>query len=184
MKVSLIATVLNSADHLEAFLASLAAQTRAPDEVVIVDGGSTDGTASLLADAEAVTLIEEPGANISRGRNVAIAAAAHDVIAVTDADCVLDPAWLEELLRPLEEGADVAMGFYLPITDGFLSECLAAVNLPLDASEVDPATFMPSAQSVAYRRDSIETVGGYPEWLYAAEDTLFNIRMRQCPVAA
>jgi glycosyltransferase involved in cell wall biosynthesis len=179
MKVSLIATVLNSADHLEAFLGSLAAQTRAPDEVVIVDGGSTDGTASLLADAEAVTLIEEPGANISRGRNVAIAAAAHDVIAVTDADCVLDAAWLEELLRPLEAGADVAMGFYLPITDGFLSECLAAVNLPLDASEVDPATFMPSARSVAYRRDSIEAVGGYPEWLDIGEDMWVNHRWRE-----
>ena len=53
MKVSLIATVLNGADHLEAFLGSLAAQTRAPDEVVVVDGGSTDGTASLLAEPRA-----------------------------------------------------------------------------------------------------------------------------------
>lgn len=179
MKVSLVATVLNGADHLESFLGSLAAQTRAPDEVVIVDGGSTDGTASLLADAEAVTLIEEPGANISRGRNVAIAAAAHEVIAVTDADCVLDPTWLEELLRPLDEGADVAMGFYLPITDRFLSQCLAAVNLPLDASEVDPATFMPSARSVAYRRGSIEAVGGYPEWLDIGEDMWVNHRWRE-----
>ena len=157
MKVSLIATVLNGADHIEDFLGSLAAQTRAPDEVVIVDGGSTDGTVDLLARAEGVTLIEEPGANISRGRNVAIAGAAHDVIAVTDADCVLEPTWLEELLRPLDEGADVAMGFYLPITDGFLSECLAAVNLPFDASEVDPATFMPSAAvgGLPSRRDRV-----------------------------
>ena len=179
MKVSLIATVLNGADHLEAFLGSLAAQTRAPDEIVVVDGGSTDGTASLLAEAEGVTLIQEPGANISRGRNVAIAAAAHDVIAVTDADCVLEPSWLEELLRPLDEGADVAMGFYLPITDGFLSEGLAAVNLPLDASEVDPATYMPSARSVAFRRDAIASVGGYPEWLDIGEDMWVNHRWRE-----
>ena len=179
MKVSLIATVLNSADHIEAFLGSLAAQTRAPDEIVIVDGGSTDGTAALLAVAGGVTLVEEPGANISRGRNVAIAAAAHDVIAVTDADCVLEPTWLEEMLRPLEEGADVAMGFYLPLTDGFLSECLAAVNLPLEATEVDPATFMPSARSVAYRRDAIESVGGYPEWLDIGEDMWVNHRWRE-----
>jgi len=179
MKVSLIATVLNGADHVQTFLDSLAAQTRPPDEVVIVDGGSTDGTAALLAGADGVTLIEDAGANISRGRNVAIAAAAHDVIAVTDADCVLEPTWLEELLRPLDEGADVAMGFYLPITDGSLSRCLAAVNLPLDASEVDPATFMPSARSVAYRRDAIETVGGYPEWLDIGEDMWVNHRWRE-----
>jgi glycosyltransferase involved in cell wall biosynthesis len=126
-----------------------------------------------------VTLIQEPGANISRGRNAAIAAAAHDVIAVTDADCVLEPSWLEELLRPLDEGADVAMGFYLPITDGFLSEGLAAVNLPLDASEVDPATYMPSARSVAFRRDAIASVGGYPEWLDIGEDMWVNHRWRE-----
>ena len=46
MKVSLISTVKDCADGVDAFLASLAAQTRAPDEVVIVDGGSSDGTAA------------------------------------------------------------------------------------------------------------------------------------------
>ena len=87
MKVSLIATVLNAEDHIGAFLASVAAQTRAPDEVVIVDGGSTDGTAAALRAAAGITMLEDPGANISRGRNVAIAHAAHEVIAVADADC-------------------------------------------------------------------------------------------------
>ena len=65
-------------------------------------------------------MIEERGANIARGRNLAIAAATHDVIAVTDADCVLDPRWLERILEPIDAGADVSMGFYLPIADGFL----------------------------------------------------------------
>ena len=138
MKVSLISTVKDAADHIEEFLGSIAAQTRAPDEVIIVDGGSTDGTLDLLRSFDGITLIEEPGANIARGRNVAIAAAAHDVIAVSDADCVLDPTWLERLLAPIEAGADVSMGFYEPITDGFLQECMAAVNLPEDAAEVDP----------------------------------------------
>ena len=60
MKVSLIATVLNGAEHIEDFLGSLALQTRAPDEVVIVDGGSTDHTVDLLRRAETVTVIEQP----------------------------------------------------------------------------------------------------------------------------
>ena len=112
----------------------------------------------------------EPGANIARGRNVALAAATHDVIAVTDADCILEPTWLAEIIAPIEAGADVSMGFYEAQVDGFLQACMASVNLPLDASEVDPATFNPSARSVAYRRDAIETVGGYPEWLAIGED--------------
>ncbi len=178
MKVTLISTVKDVAAHIEEFLGSVAMQTRSPDEVIIVDGGSTDGTPQLLRRDEAVTVIEERGANISRGRNLAIAAATHDVIAVTDADCVLDPAWLERILEPIESGADVAMGFTEPIVDGFLQECLASINLP-DASEVDPARFMPSSRSVAFRRGSIEAAGGYPEWLAIGEDMWVNHRWRE-----
>ena len=178
MKISLIGTVLNAADHVEEFLASLGAQTLRPDEVVIVDGGSTDATAELLRRSGAVTVIEEPGANIARGRNLAIAAAAHDVLAVTDVDCVLEPQWLQHLLLPIDEGADVAMGFYTPITEGLLQECMAAVNLPVDAAEVDPRRFMPSARSIAFRRDALEAAGGYPEWLPIGEDMWVNHRWR------
>ena len=104
MKVTLISTVKDCADGVDAFLASLAAQTRAPDEVVIVDGGSTDGTAERFAADDTVTLIVEPGANIARGRNVALAAATHDVIAVTDADCILEPDVARRDHRPDRSG--------------------------------------------------------------------------------
>ena len=179
MKVSLITTVKDSRPHVEEFLRSLAAQTRPPDEVIVVDGGSTDGTLDVLRGARGISLIEEPGSNIARGRNVAIAAAAHDVIAVTDADCVLDPEWLARLLEPLASGVDVVMGFYAPITEGFLQGCMAAVNLPRSADEVDPARFMPSARNVAFRRTAIEAAGGYPEWLDIGEDMWVNHRWRE-----
>jgi glycosyltransferase involved in cell wall biosynthesis len=181
VKVSLISTVKDASAHIEEFVGSVAAQTRQPDEVIVVDGGSTDGTPELLrrAAGDSFTVIEERDANIARGRNLALAAAAHDVIAVTDADCVLDATWLERILEPIEAGADVSMGFYVPITDGFLQECLASVNLPLDASEVDPGCFMPSARSVAFRRGSIDAAGGYPEWLQIGEDMWVNRRWRE-----
>jgi len=178
VKVSLITTVLDAGERLEGFLRTLEAQTRQPDEVVVVDGGSTDGTLERLRRAEGITLIEEPGANIARGRNLAISAAAHDVIAVTDADCELEPDWLELLLRPLEAGADVAMGAYRPIEDRFLHRCMAAVNLP-DPDEWDEATFMPSGRSVAFRREAIDAAGGYPEWLAIGEDMYVDHRWRE-----
>jgi len=178
VKVSLVTTVKDAAPHLDRFLASVAAQTRAPDEVIVVDGGSTDGTVQRLRAAEGITLIEEPGANISRGRNVAIREAAHDVIALTDGDCVLERDWLERILRPIEDGADVAMGFYRPMPGNFLQECMAAVNLP-DADEIDPDRFMPSGRSVAFRRAAIEAAGGYPEWLDIGEDMYVDHRWRQ-----
>ena len=120
MKVSLISTVKDAGpEHVREFLDSLRAQTRPPDETIIVDGGSTDGTLEVLEQATNLTVISEPGANISRGRNVAIAAAAHDVIAATDADCTLAPDWLERLLVPIEDGADVRGYFHWSNTDNF-----------------------------------------------------------------
>jgi glycosyltransferase involved in cell wall biosynthesis len=179
MKVTLISTVKDCAGSADAFLASLGAQTRAPDEVVIVDGGSVDGTAEAYARGDGVSMLLEPCANISRGRNIAIGSATHDVIAVTDADCELDPGWLEAVVAPIEAGADVAMGWYEPVVDTAFERCVAAVNLPLGADEVDPATFNPSARSVAFRRGSIDAVGGYPEWLAIGEDMWVDQRWRE-----
>jgi glycosyltransferase involved in cell wall biosynthesis len=178
MRISLIATVKDAGPFIGEFLASVAAQTRQPDEIVIVDGGSTDGTVEALRRAEDVTLIEEPGANISRGRARAIASATFDVIAVSDADCVLDPDWLERLAKLIEDGADVAMGFYRPIVENFFQACSAAVHLP-DPDELDEAKFMPSSRSVAFKRQAYESAGGYPEWLAIGEDMYLNHRWRE-----
>ncbi len=178
MKVTLITTVLNASDRVGAFLESVAWQTRSPDEVVVVDGGSTDGGLEILRGSAEVSLVEQPGANIARGRNLAIASATHDVIAVSDADCVLERDWLERLLEPLEAGADVAMGFYRPLADSFLQRAMACVNLP-DADELDEATFMPSGRSVAFTKEAIERVGGYPEWLDIGEDMFVDHRFRE-----
>jgi hypothetical protein len=179
MKVSLIATVLNAEAHVGAFLASIDAQTRAPDEVVIVDGGSTDGTLATLRSARSVTLIEEPGANIARGRNLAIAHAKHEVIAVADADCAYGPGWLAALIAPLEAGADVSMGVTEPIVETLLDACVASLSAQLDPVEIVAATFMPSARSVAFRREAIDAVGGYPEWLAIGEDMWVDQRWRE-----
>jgi glycosyltransferase involved in cell wall biosynthesis len=177
MKISMVATVKDAAAHVRPFLTSVDAQTRTPDEVVIVDGGSSDGTADVLRDAAGITLIEEPGANIARGRNVAIRAAAHDVIAVTDADCVLAPDWLERILDPIERGAEVSMGIYRPLAGSLFEACAAAISIP-EPEELDPSTYQPSSRSVAFRRDAFERAGGYPEWLDIGEDMYLNHRWR------
>lgn len=178
MKVSLVATVKDAAAEVGDFLASLAAQTRQPDEVVIVDGGSTDGTAEILRHAAAVTVIEEPGANIARGRNIAVRAASHDLIACSDADCVLAPDWLEHIVAPLEDGADVAMGLYRPLATGFFQACAAAVSIK-EPEEIREERYLPSARSVAFRREAFERGGGYPEWLAIGEDMYLNHRWRE-----
>jgi glycosyltransferase involved in cell wall biosynthesis len=188
MKVSLVSTVKDAGPAIHEFLASVAAQTRQPDEVIVVDGGSGDGSFEALEAAEGVTVISEPGANIARGRNLAIRSATHDVIAVTDADCALDPFWLERILEPIEEGADVAAGFYRAVAETFLERCSAAIAVR-EPGELG-AGWMPSSRSIAFTRSAFDAVGGYPEWLAIGEDMYFNhglvkrgVRMRPVPQA-
>jgi len=106
MRISIIVTVKNEGESIHRLLDSLAAQTRTPDEVMVCDGGSTDGTLDVLHEEARLPLkvIVRPGANISQGRNAAIAEATGDVIACTDAGVVLVPEWLQELVAPFERG--------------------------------------------------------------------------------
>jgi glycosyltransferase involved in cell wall biosynthesis len=177
-KVSLVATVKDAAPFIDEFLVSIEAQTRAPDQVVIVDGGSTDGTLQILRETPWITLFEEPGANIARGRNLAIAKASHDLIAVSDADCVLAPDWLERIVQPLEAGADVSMGLYRPLASSFFEACAAAVSIK-EPHEIQPQTYMPSSRSVAFLREVFDDAGGYPEWLEIGEDMYLNQQWRK-----
>ena len=183
MHVSVITTVYNEAEAIGRLLTSLAAQTRVPDEIVVCDGGSQDDTVAQIEAWAApsdipVKVIVEAGANISRGRNVAIAAAQGPLIAATDAGVRLDPRWLEHLLAPWEsviEGDDpiAVAGFFVPDVTGAFQSAMAATVLPL-VDDIDPATFLPSSRSVAFTKDAWHAVGGYPEWLDYCEDLIFD----------
>jgi glycosyltransferase involved in cell wall biosynthesis len=184
MKISVIVTVLNEGPAICRLLDSLAAQTRQPHEVVIVDGGSTDDTlATLQAYADQgclpLQILVEPGANISRGRNVAIAAASGDVIASTDAGVRLAPQWLAELATPFEsENPPQGVGgFFVPDPQSAFEVAMGATVLPT-LDDVDPDRFLPSSRSVAFTRSAWEASGGYPEWLDYCEDLIFDFRLR------
>ncbi|HUG88548.1 MAG TPA: glycosyltransferase, partial [Actinomycetota bacterium] len=127
--------------------------------------------------SEDVVLLDAPGASIGRGRNLAIEAATHDTIAVSEADCVLAPDWLEHLARALEAGADVAMGYYRPIATTLFETAAGAIAAP-EPHEIDEARFMPSSRSIGFRRDMFERTGGYPEWLETGEDLYLDHRLR------
>lgn len=180
--VALIATVLNEAESLPAWLASIDAQTRSPNEIVIVDGGSRDGTLELLKDwagtHPTARVLSAPGTTISQGRNRAIAEASASVIAVTDAGVRLQPDWLERLVAGFGDGVDVVGGFFEPDpAPGVFEWAMGATVLPA-AADVLPDAFLPSSRSIAFRREAWERVGGYPEWLDYCEDLVFDLGLK------
>jgi glycosyltransferase involved in cell wall biosynthesis len=183
LKASLVFTVKNEASTLPALLDSVLGQVRKPDEVVVCDGGSADGTLRVLDEYKGrisnLKVLRAPGANIARGRNLAIAAASSPIIVCTDAGVRLDPHWLALLTSPFEyPGApDVVSGFFLPDASNPFEIAMGATVLP-DLSDVDPERFLPSSRSVAFRKSAWEAVGGYPEWLDYCEDLVFDMALR------
>ncbi len=195
--------MLNEADALPRLLESIAAQSRAPDEIVVVDGGSTDATMDILREYRArlpLKILQARGANISRGRNLAIRAARGDIIASTDAGVRLEPNWSEEIVKPFDRSpqpaarsdqptlcavsgqpsaVEAVAGFFVPDPQTVFETALAATTLPV-LSDIVPEKFLPSSRSVAFRKRAWEAVGGYPEWLDFCEDLVFDFKLRAC----
>jgi len=182
MTITLIATVLNEGDNIHRLMDTIQQQTRQPNEIIIVDGGSRDQTVEILRRYERILplrVLIEPGCNISRGRNVALAAATGDIIAITDAGVYLDNDWLETITQPLIDNPSctVSAGFFRADPQTVFEAALGATTLPL-VNEVNPTTFLPSSRSVAVRRAAATQVGGYPEWLDYCEDLIFDLRLQ------
>ena len=159
--ISVCATVKNEADTVGELISDLKNQTRQPDEIVVVDGGSTDGTREQLAEglgqSTAFKLIEYVGSNIAQGRNRAVAGSTGHLITLLDAGLRLKPEWLESLAGPLESdpSVDVVFGYVLSKPKNYFESVLGVVTIPAE-SEIDPARYPPSAGSLAFRRDFVE----------------------------
>jgi glycosyltransferase involved in cell wall biosynthesis len=181
-----IATVLNEAATIDVLIRSLLAGRRLPEEIVIVDAGSDDGTQEILLNwagqVPQLTVLTHTGCGRSEGRNLAIATATAPWIAVTDGGVRLTPCWLEALLAPVEQPSktppEVVAGFFRSAPLTRFERALGAVTLPA-SREVQPASFLPSSRSVLFSRQAWAAAGGYPVWLDYCEDLVFDLALRR-----
>ena len=191
--ITVAVTVRNDRDGLRELMPALLAQSRQPDELVIVDGGSVDGTPDVLSEFDLggidVRLVVQPGANIAAGRNTAVRLARHERIALTDAGCRPEPQWLEALDRSLA-GADLVGGIFVTDAKNEFERALAVTHYPvpeeLDRTDRFDAVshrlfgrhFLPyraGGRSMAFTRTTWAAVGGFPEVQYAGEEQAFAL---------
>jgi len=181
MKTSLICTVINEEKSVRNLLDSILKQTRKPDEIVIVDGGSRDSTVKVLKEHAKdfpipVKIIVADGANISQGRNIAIKHAKGPVIVSTDGGTVHDKNWFKNIVKNIEDEYDVSAGLFYPLPKTEFEGIVGKLMYP--NMERVPEDWPPSSRSAAFTKKAWEKAGGYPEELYTAEDSLFNYRLK------
>jgi glycosyltransferase involved in cell wall biosynthesis len=177
MKSSFIATVFNEEKNIESFLNSILSQTKSPDEIVIVDGGSTDDTYNILKKYskknKIIKIYQEKGANIARGRNVAVKNSKGDIILVSDAGCIIDKNWVKETLSYFPK-EDVVAGSYKALSKNNFEFFQGLITI----KKVDRPSRM-SSRNVAFKKKCFEKVGGYPEKSLTGEDNRLMINFIQ-----
>lgn len=129
--ISVIVPTYNEEAGITACLKSLCGQTLARDEyeIIVVDGNSSDRTRELACEYADEVFIQT-SRKVGGARNDGILRAKGDIVATTDADCIIPPNWLEVIKKDFEKKDVVQLyGTLYPIEDGIKNKMsLIAAN--------------------------------------------------------
>ena len=181
-KFSVIVCTRNGASRIAGCLRAIAAMEGGPFETLVVDDGSGDDTAKIVAaDFPAVRLLSIPPSGLSAARNIGAGAATGDILAFTDDDCEPDCEWLMRLGRAfLDPTVAAAGGPNLPPPARTPAEAVirAAPGAPSHVLLDDTnAEHLPGC-NIAVRKDVFTAVGGFdPVFRTAGDDVDFCWRL-------
>ncbi len=183
MLVSVVIPALNEEDYLPRTLSSIQ-KIEHPDfdtEIIVVDGGSTDKTASLAQEAGArVLTLSRDG--IGRARQKGLEEARGEMIAFTDADTLVPPHWLTAHLKILTQpGVAATFGPYKVDTVGGFPLYSSLIN-----NRILFIKFLPPSLRVLYTpgqnfvfwKEKAQKIGGFDVNLKVMEDVDLALRLR------
>ncbi len=177
-RISVVICAYNAEPTIGPCLESLG-RLRYPDfEVIVIDDGSKDRTGAI-ADAVAAAdarfrVIHQPNRGLSAARNVGLAEATGEIVAYTDADCVVDPDWLTHLARLFATTDAAAVGGpNIPEVGGsWVAACIAAApGWPTHVLVDDETAEHIPGCNMAFRREALLEIGGFnPVYTAAGDD--------------
>jgi len=173
--ISLVIPVFNESASIAELIRSIQEQTLQPDEIIFVDGGSSDDTIELInaqtGHDPRYKTIRAGRAYPGKGRNIGATAAKNEWIAFTDAGIRLDKDWLKFMAekRNEEPACSVIFGNFSPKVNTFFERCAAIAYV----QSSKPGSIRGcSIVSCLLKKEAWEKVGGFPDWR-AAEDLAF-----------
>lgn len=177
MKISFIATVYNEESTIDDLLQSLLIQSKTANEIIIVDGGSSDRTVAHIKNSKVKILIKN--GNRAVGRNEAIKSASNEIIVCSDAGCSLDKDWIKNIVKPFENpNVDVVAGYYKGNAETVFQKCLIPYVLVMP-DKVDENNFLPASRSMAFKKSVWKKAGGFPERFSNNEDYIFAKKLKK-----
>jgi glycosyltransferase involved in cell wall biosynthesis len=167
-KISVILTVHNDAQHIRKSIESILDQTHANLELIVVDDGSTDGTAELVSQFSDSRLNLVRAGRVGRGKalNAGLAASHGELIAIQDSDDLSHPRRLEVQARALQHNKIDFLGSSAILFEDREPEWPVVdddVRPPIEVTaELTVANPIPHI-SLMIRREALEDLGGYSE---------------------
>jgi cellulose synthase/poly-beta-1,6-N-acetylglucosamine synthase-like glycosyltransferase len=149
-------------------------------EIIVVDNGSSDGTAALIR-SRPVTYLQEGERGVSNARNRGIAESSGEICAFVDADCLVEPQWLTELVRPFEDPEVGSVAGDLqhapPTTAAERQAARMLGDWQRFAFTSNPA--YPITANAAYRRDVLDRIGPFDPHMTRAQDVELGLRFQE-----
>ena len=176
--VGVVIPVLDAVDTVDAAIDSVIGELAAASRVVVVDGGSSDGTLGCLAARSDIELIPQVGHGLAAARNQGVAVLDTDLVAFCDADDRWIAGGFEPRLRHLRDHLACAVvgGAVVPrLVDGHRASAARSQQLGRQLPGYTPGALL-------VRRSVFDTIGGFEEGLTIASDSAWLARLLDADV--